>query len=240
MGQERNVKLAPFEKFLNFRSRKKKIASLKTLCFLFFFVKKHDLFLFAPVARNLRTKSEIQAWQQRQPQRLTESLLLDPQNASFLWNYISFAVVNHLNPSVEIYGLLINSVSTFGERIFIEEQWALFNGIDLKSGFKQCCRKPSPHSGELPAFVRHLGRDCGWLLPNPGFVEQLGEKNCSFFFSRCSFKYQKYHCIPMLIFPISKAIWENEAHSPVRTRRPRSSHSTDISVTWHHRSWNDF
>lgn len=122
VGQERNVKPAPFEKFLNFRSRKKKIACLKTLCFLFFFVKKHDLFLFAPVARNLRTKSEIQAWQQRQPQRLTESLLLDPQNASFLWNYISFAVVNHLNPSVEIYGLLINSVSTFGERIFIEEQ----------------------------------------------------------------------------------------------------------------------
>ena len=38
-------------------------------------------------------------------------------------------MVNHLNPSVEIYGLLINSVSTFGERIFIEEQCALFNGI---------------------------------------------------------------------------------------------------------------
>ena len=125
-----NVKLAPFEKFLNFKSRKKKkFASLKTLCFLFFFVKKHDLFLFAPVARNLRTKSEIQAWQQCQPQWLTESHLLDPQNASFLLNYISFTVVNHLNPSVEIYGLLINSVSTFGERIFIEEQWALFNGI---------------------------------------------------------------------------------------------------------------
>lgn len=118
-----NVRLALSEKFLEFRARKK-FASLEELCFLLFFVKKKKncLFLFAPVARNLRTESEIQAWQRCQPQWLAESHLLDPSVASFVLHYISFTLVNHVNASVELYGLLINSINISGERIFIEEQ----------------------------------------------------------------------------------------------------------------------
>lgn len=78
--------------------------------------------------------------------------------------------------------------------------------MDLKSGPSNAAVSP-PHILQSPLLLGGTWQEaaCQWLLATPGFVEQLGGKKNIF---HCSFKYQKYHYVPMLIFPISKVIWE--------------------------------